>query len=154
MHRTLVALALALTLGGCDDDNESTDGNGVTSATEASIAEVTVSATPILVPATPTGDADFPWVITWVTTVRETAGVAARVDRVSVVLVDTKVIYEGVDLAAIGTTQVAANGSVSYDLALVYALADGGRLAVVSIIVDLTDSRGNTVQASGQLRIV
>jgi hypothetical protein len=33
-------------------------------------------------------------------------------------------------------------------------LPDGGRLAVVSIIVDLTDSKGNRIQAAGQLRII
>lgn len=152
MRKTLVALALIAGLAGCSDDSKDTSGNpAAPEAPPATIALVTATANPVFVTATPTGDPDFPWVISWVTTVRETAGVAARVDRISVVLVDVKAVYEGANLG--GAPQIAASGSSSFNQSLFYSLPDGGRLAVVSVIVDLTDSKGNRVQAAAQLRI-
>ena len=106
---------------------------------------------PVFVTAQASGDPNFPWIISWVTTVKETAGIAARVDRINVVLVDTKVIYEGGNLG--GAPNIGASGSSTFNQSLLYSLPDGGRLAVVSIIVNLTDSKGNRVQAAAQIRI-
>lgn len=151
MRKTLVALALIAGLAGCGD-NKDANGNPVAAdAPPATIALVTATANPVFVTAVATGDPDFPWVISWVTTVRETAGLAARVDRISVVLVDVKAVYEGANLG--GTPQIAASGSSNFNQSLFYSLPDGGHLAVVSIIVDLTDSKGNKIQAAAQLRI-
>lgn len=153
MRKSLVALALVLGLAGCEDDGgEESPTTPEAPATEAAMALVQATVSPVFVPATSTGDPSFPWQISWVTTVRETAGVAARVNWISVVLVDAKVVYQGADLG--GSTQVAARGSASFGQTLFYSLPDGGRLAVVSIVVDLTDSRGNHVQAAAQLRII
>ena len=153
MRKTLVALALIAGLAGCGDDPVvDPAGNPVSpDAPPATIALVTATANPVFVTAVATGDPDFPWVISWVTTVRETAGIAARVDRINVVLVDVKAVYEGDNLG--GAAAIAASGTSSFNQSLFYSLPDGGRLAVVSIIVDLTDSKGNRIQAAAQLRI-
>jgi hypothetical protein len=155
MRKSLVALALVLGLPGCNGDGTDSENNPSapeSPAAEATMALVQATTSPVLVPATATGDPALPWRISWVTTVRETAGVAARVDRIIVVLVDAKVVYQGADLG--GSPQVAARGSASFNQALSYSLPDGGRLAVVSIVVDLTDTRGNRVEAAAQLRII
>lgn len=152
MRKTLIALALVAGLAGCGDDNNDTSGNpAAPDAPPATIALVTATANPVFVTAVATGDPDFPWAISWVTTVRETAGIAAQVNRIQVFLVDVKAVYEGGNLG--GSPQIAASGSSSFNQALFYSLPDGGRLAVVSIIVDLTDSKGNKIQAAAQLRI-
>lgn len=152
MRKTLVALALIAGLAGCGEDAVDSAGNPVSpDAPPATIALVTATANPVFVTAVATGDPDFPWAISWVTQVRETAGIAARVDRISVVLVDVKAVYEGTNLG--GAAQIAASGSSSFNQSLFYSLPDGGRLAVVSIIVDLTDSKSNRIQAAAQLRI-
>jgi hypothetical protein len=154
MRKTLIALVLIAGLAGCGEDTV-TGPSGIPVSTEpppATIALVTATANPVFVPAVASGDPNFPWVISWVTTVRETAGIAARVDKISVVLVDVKAVYEGANLG--GTAQVAASGSSNFNQSLFYSLPDGGRLAVVSIIVDLTDSKGQKIQAAAQLRII
>jgi hypothetical protein len=152
MRKTLVALALITGLAGCGEDTVDSAGNPVSpDAPPAEIALATATANPVFVTAEATGDAAFPWVISWVTTVHETAGIAARVDKISVVLVDVKAVYEGANLG--GAAQIAAKGTSNFNQSLFYSLPDGGRLAVVSIIVDLTDSKGNRIQAAAQLRI-
>ena len=152
MRKTLVALALIAGLAGCGEDKVDSNGNPVSpDAPPATIAVVTVTANPVFVTAEGSGDPNFPWVISWVTTVKETAGIAAHVDRINVVLVDTKAVYEGGNLGGAGP--IAASGSSTFNQSLFYSLPDGGRLAVVSIIVDLTDSKGNRVQAAAQIRI-
>jgi hypothetical protein len=153
MRKTLVALALIAGLAGCGEDKVDSAGNPVAAdAPPATIALVTATANPVFVTAVATGDPNFPWAISWVTTVRETAGIAARVDRINVVLVDVKAVYEGANLG--GTAQIGASGSSNFNQSLFYSLPDGGRLAVVSIIVDLTDSKGQRIQAAAQLRII
>lgn len=153
MRKTLVALALIAGLAGCGEDKVDSNGNPVSpDAPPATIAVVTVTANPVFVTAEASGDPNFPWVISWVTTVKETAGIAAHVDRINVVLVDTKAVYEGGNLG--GAAPIAASGSSTFNQSLFYSLPDGGRLAVVSIIVDLTDSKGNRIQAAAQIRIL
>jgi hypothetical protein len=153
MRKTLVALALIAGLAGCGDNKVDSAGNPVAAdEPPATIALVTATANPVFVTAVATGDPDFPWAISWVTTVRETAGIAAHVDRINVVLVDAKAIYEGASLG--GAPQIAAKGSSNFNQSLFYSLPDGGRLAVVSIIVNLTDAKGNRIQAAAQLRII
>jgi hypothetical protein len=154
MRKTLVALALIAGLAGCGDDNNNKDTVANPAAPEAppaTIALVTATANPVFVTAVATADPAFPWAISWVTTVKETAGIAATVNRITVVLVDVTAVYEGDNLG--GTAAIAANGTSSFNQALFYSLPDAGRLAVVSIIVDLTDSKGNKIQAAAQLRI-
>lgn len=153
MRKTLIALALIAGLAGCGDDTTGTGTANPTAsdAPPATIALVTASANPVFVTAVATGDADFPWAISWVTNVRETAGVSAQVNRINVFLLDVTAVYEGGNLG--GSSQIAANGNSSFNQSLFYSLPDGGRLAVVSIIVDLTDSKGNKIQAATQLRI-
>ena len=151
MRKILVALVLVAGLAGCSD-NKDANGNPVApDAPPATIALVTATANPVFVSAVPTGDPNFPWAISWVTSVRETAGIAARVDRITAVLVDVTAVYDGANLG--GAAQVGANGSSSFNQSLFYSLPDAGRLAVVSIIVELTDSKGNKIQAAAQLRI-
>ena len=150
MRKSLVALAVIALLGGCGKNNNDS-GTGPNAAT---IALVTATANPDQVGARATSDPNFPYQISWSTQVKESAGVAATVTQIAVVLVDKKVILAGPNLAALGSTSLAANGTLSFPLTLAYSLPGGGRLAVVSIIVDLTDSKGNRIQAAAQLRIL
>jgi hypothetical protein len=159
MRKSLLALALlalVLPLPGCNDETEG--GDQVTQpegiVTEATIAELSVTVAPVLVPAVATGDPGFPWQISWVTTVRETAGVAATVQRISVFLVDAKLVLGPAEVAQLGSPNLAARGSTTFNQTIFYALPNGGRLAVVTVIVDVVDSRGNSVSAEAQLRII
>lgn len=150
MRKSLVALAVVSLLGGCGKNNNDSG----TSPSAATIALVTATANPDQVGARATADPNFPYQISWATQVKESAGVAATVTQIAVVLVNTKLILTGANLAALGSTSLAANGTLSFPLTLTYSLPGGGRLAVVSIIVDLTDSKGNRIQAAAQLRIL
>ncbi len=158
MRKTVLALALVALLPACNDD-ETTDSNGTTTASEpeATIAQVTVTANPTLVPAVATGDATFPWAISWQTAVRETGGIAATVTTIDVYLVDLVLTYSGADLVASstnGSVNLAARGTLTFNGGFLYSLPDGGRFAVVSIVVWLRDARGNVISQVAQLRIV
>jgi hypothetical protein len=157
MRKSLVAVALVASLGGCNKDDTSptaseSPATESTTATESAFAQVQATVSPVLVPASASGDPAFPYQISWTTTVKETAGVAARVDRIQAVVVDGKAIFQGTDLG--GSAQLAAKGTATFNQTLVYSLPTGGYLAVISVIVDLTDARGNKVQAAAQLRII
>jgi hypothetical protein len=151
MRKSLVALAVFAMLGGGCGKDDNDNGTGPSNAT---IALVTATANPDQVGAVATADPNFPFAIAWSTQVKESAGVAATVTQIAVVLVDTKLILNGPSLSAIGSTSLPANGTLNFPLSLAYSLPGGGRLAVVSIIVDLTDSKGNRLQAAAQLRIL
>ncbi len=167
MRKSVLAVALALAvalLPGCND--ESTSGsNGPTTPSspsaeatpEPTVAAVTVTPDPVLVPAQPTADHAFPWAISWQLTVRETAGISATVTTIDVYLDDLVLTYTGADLTAsstTGSTALAARGTLTFNESLFYSLADGGRLAVVSVVVWLRDQRGNVISQAAQLRIV
>ena len=77
---------------------------------------------------------------------------AGRVDRIQAFVVDGKAIFQGSDLG--GSGQLAARGTATFNQSLAYSLPSGGYLAVISIIVDVTDAKGNKVQAAAQLRII
>lgn len=163
MRKSLLALALVALLPACNSD-ETSGTTPTTPATptgqptpEPTVAVVTVTPSPILVPAVATGNAAFPWVISWQTTVRETAGIAATVTTIEVFLVDSVLTLDGANLnaeSATGSTSLASKGSLTFNQSLAYDLPDGGRLAVVSIVVWLRDARGNTISQVAQLRII
>jgi hypothetical protein len=158
-----VALAVAF-LPACNDEQTPTNPTaspspspGASPAAEATIAAVTVTPNPVLVPAVATGDPTLPWAISWQLTVRETAGIAATVTTIDVYLDSLVVTYSGDALTASSTTAstaLAARGTLTFNQSLFYSLADGGRLAVVSVVVWLRDQRGNVISQAAQLRIV
>jgi len=166
MRKSLLALALVALLPACNNDETSgtTPTTPTTTPTPASqptpeptVAVVTVTPNPVFVPAIATGNATFPWEISWQTTVRETAGIAATVTTIDVYLVDSVLTLKGADLNAVsatGSVSLASKGSLTFNQSLAYDLADGGRLAVVSIVVWLRDARGNTISQVAQLRII
>jgi hypothetical protein len=160
-----VALALAVALLPACNDEETSSSNGPTTPTspsaeatpEPTVAAVTVTPNPVLVPAVPTADSVFPWAISWQLTVRETAGISATVTTIDVYLDSLVLTYSGDDLTAsssTGSTALAARGTLTFNESLLYSLADGGRLAVVSVVVWLRDQRGNVISQVAQLRIV
>jgi hypothetical protein len=159
LRKIVLALALVALLPACNDDEDTPESNGTTSASEpeATIAQVTVTATPTLVPAESTADPDLPWAISWQTQVTETGGIAATVTTIDVHLLDLVVSYSGPELSAASTTgsvALAARGNLTFNGNLFYALPDGARLAVVSVVVWLQDARGNTISQVAQFRIV
>jgi len=156
MRKSLVAVVLVAGLAGCNDDNKSptaTESPLVANpATEGLVSEVQATVSPVLVPASASGDPNFPYQISWTTTVKEFGGVAGRVDRIQAFVVDGKAIFQGADLG--GSGQLAARGTATFNQSLAYSLPSGGYLAVISIIVDVTDAKGNKVQAAAQLRVI
>ena len=157
MRRSLVAVVLVAGIVGCNDDNKSPTATEspapeANPATEGLVSEVQATVSPVLVPASASGDPSFPYQISWTTTVKEFGGVAGHVDRIQAFVVDGKAIFQGSDLG--GSGQLAARGTATFNQTLLYSLPTGGYLAVISIIVDVTDAKGNKVQAAAQLRII
>jgi len=161
MRRTVIALSLMVTLSGCGDDNNtpaspSSPSPSPSATPEPTIAVITATSNPSLVPAVVPGDPAFAWQISWVLEVRESAGIAGRVNFLSVTIADQQVLIldtAGV-VALAGSNSVAARGALQIPLTLLYNLPDGGRLANVTTTVNFTDARGNVLVTSAQLRIV
>ena len=163
MRRAVIALSLMVTLSGCGDDNNtpaspsSPSPSPAASATpEPTIAVITATCNPSLVPAVVPADPAFAWQISWVLEVRESAGIAGRVNFLSVTIADQQVLVldtAGV-VALAGSNSVGARGALQIPLTLLYNLPDGGRLANVTTTVNFTDARGNVIVTSAQLRIV
>ena len=163
MRKSLLALALVALLPACNNNDNSSD-TGTTPSNPSSqptptptVATVAVTVNPVFVPAVATADPNFPWTIAWQTTVRESAGISATVTAIDVTIADRVTTYSGAALAAASTTgspNLASKGSLTFNQAVSYDLADGGRLAVVSIVVWLKDAKGNTISQVAQLRII
>jgi hypothetical protein len=161
LRKSFLALAFAVALlPACNDEETPTNPSATPSPSptaEATVAEVTVTPNPVLVPAGATADPQFPWAISWQLTVRETAGIAATVTTIDVYLDGVVLTYAGDDLTAsssTGSTSLASRGTLTFNESLFYSLPDGGRLAVVSVVVWLRDQRGNVISQAAQLRIV
>jgi hypothetical protein len=154
MRRSLLVLPLVLAFAGCGSD--SNNGTSTPSVTVPTMAALTVTANPALVPAAPSSDPAFSWQITWTTEIRETAGVTTKVNYLQVTIADRQVLFlNSAEIAAIaGSSQVAGAGLLRVPLTLLYTLPDGGRLANVTITAYATDSANNQLVSSGQLRIV
>jgi hypothetical protein len=162
MRRAVIALPLIVALAACDDDSTNspatpTSPSPTASATpEPTIAVLTATCNPSLVPAVVPADPAFAWQISWVLEVRESAGIAGRVNFLQVTIADQQVLVldtAGI-VAAAGSNSVGARGALQIPLSLLYNLPDGGRLANVTTTVNFTDARGNVLVTSAQLRIV
>jgi hypothetical protein len=159
MRRALIALTLVVGLAGCGDDNNSP--TSPTSPSPAATPEPTISVViatcnPSLVTAAVSSNPAYTWQISWVLAVQESAGIAGRLNFLQVTIADQQVLVlsaAGITAAA-GTTNVAARGTLNIPLTLFYTLPDGGKLANVTTTINFTDSRGNTVVTSAQLRVV
>ena len=163
MRRTLLALFLIAGLTACDDDNN----NGPTNPTgspspssgatpEPTIAQVGATCAPSLVPAVPSVFAGYAYQISWVLDVRESNGISGRITYLQVTIADQQVMFldaAGIAAAA-GTSNVGAKGSLQIPLTLAYNLPDGGKLANVTTTISFTDSKGNVLITSAQLRII
>ena len=164
MRKSLLALALVALLPACNNNDNNSSNSPTTPSSpssqptpEPTVANVVVTVNPVLVPAVATADPNHPWSIAWQTTVRETAGISATVTTIDVTLADLFTTYSGADLAAASTTgspNLASKGTLTFNQGISYNLADGGRLAVVSIVVWLKDGKGNTISQVAQLRII
>ena len=162
MRRTLLALFLIAGLTACDDDNDTPTGPSASpspsggATPEPTIAQVGATCNPSLVTAVPSVFAGYAWQISWVLDVRESNGISGRINYLQVTIADQQVLF--LDAAAIaaaaGSANVAARGSLQVPLTLAYNLPDGGKLANVTTTVSFTDSRGNVLITSAQLRII
>ncbi len=161
MRRTLIALPLVLSLAGCgDDDNTpaspSNPSPSPSATAEPTISVITATSNPSLVAAASSPDPAYAWQISWVLEVRESAGIAGRLNFLQVTIADQQVLVlssAGIAAAA-GSSSIAARGALQIPLTLFYNLPDGGKLANVTTTVNFTDSRGNVLVTSAQLRIV
>jgi hypothetical protein len=161
MRRAVIALSLCVTLAGCGDDattpaTPSSPSPSPSATPEPTIAVVTATCNPTLVPAVVPADPAFAWQISWTLEVRESAGIAGRVNFLSVTIADQQVLIldtAGVTAAA-GSNNVGARGTLLIPITLLYNLPDGGKLANVTTTVNFTDARGNVLVTSAQLRIV
>jgi hypothetical protein len=161
MKRFLIALPLVVGLAGCGDDNNSPTSPGSpspspSSTAEATIAVVTATSNPSLVAASVSADPAYTWQISWVLAVQETAGIAGHLNFLQVTIADQQVLVlsAGGISAVAGSNSVSAKGSLQIPLTLQYTLPDGGKLANVTTTINFSDSRGNVIVTSAQLRIV
>jgi hypothetical protein len=159
MRRTLVVLSLLVALTGCDDDNNSpssptSPSPNPSGSPAATMALVSATCVPSIVPAVPSVFAGFAWQVSWVLDVRESAGINGRVNFLQVTIADQQVMFmDAAGIAAVaGSANVAARGALPIPLTLPYNLPDGGKLANVTATINFTDARGNVLVASGQLR--
>jgi ABC-type glycerol-3-phosphate transport system substrate-binding protein len=153
MRRLLVALPLVVGLAGCGGDNNSPTSPGDTTPT---IAVVVATSNPSLVSAAVSPNPAYSWQISWVLDLQETAGIAGTLDFLQVTIADRQVLVlsaAGIKAAA-GSNSLAAKGSLNIPLTLLYTLPDGGKLANVTTSINFTDSKGNVIVTSAQLRIV
>jgi hypothetical protein len=161
MRRFLIALPLVVGLAGCGDDtttpaSPSSPSPSASATPEPTIAAITATSNPSLVGAAVSPDPAYTWEISWVLAVQETAGIGGRLNFLQVTIADQQVLVlsaAGISAAA-GTTSVSAKGSLQIPLTLRYTLPDGGKLANVTTTVNFTDSKGNVIVTSAQLRIV
>lgn len=161
MRRILIALPLVVGLAGCGDDNSSPSSPSSPSPSPAATPEPTISVitatcNPSLVTAAVASDPAYAWQISWVLAVQESAGIAGRLNFLQVTIADRQVLVlsaAGIAAAA-GSNSVGAKGSLNIPLTLLYNLPDGGKLANVTTTVNFTDSRGNVLVTSAQLRVV
>jgi hypothetical protein len=161
MRRALIALPLVLSLAGCGDDNNSpsspsSPSPGASATPEPTIAVLTATCNPSLVAAAVSSDPAYAWQISWVLEVRESAGIAGRLNFLQVTIADQQVLVlsaAGIAAAA-GSSSIGARGALQIPLTLFYNLPDGGKLANVTTTVNFTDSKGNVIVTSAQLRIV
>jgi hypothetical protein len=158
MRRSLIALVLVSLLPACGNDNKKTN-TTPTSAntigpTVGQLAAINISATPVLVPAVASSTPGFQWQISWTLSLQETAGVSATLTEVDVVMDNGVLTFGPSALSAQGGTQLASKGTLTLNQSVAYTLSNGGRLATVVIVAFLTDSNGNHIQVSTQIRIV
>lgn len=160
MRRVLIALPLVVGLAGCGDDNNSPSSPSSTpspaATPEATISVITATCNPSLVTAAVSSEPAYAWQISWVLAVHESAGIAGRLNFLQVTIADRQVLVlnaAGIAAAA-GSNSVGARGTLNIPLTLFYNLPDGGKLANVTTTVNFTDSRGNTLVTSAQLRVV
>lgn len=161
LRKSVLALALVALLPGCSDETSNPAGGTTPSPSPSPTAEptsavITVSVNPVLTPAIATGDPNFPWAVTWQTTVRETAGIGATVTAIDVHFVTLVATYIGGDLNAAstnGSVALAARGSLTFNQGFSYTTLDGN-VAVISIVVWVRDARGNVISSVAQLRII
>ena len=161
MRRALIALPLVVSLAGCGDDNNtpaspSNPSPSPSATAEPTISVITATSNPSLVAAAVSPDPAYAWQISWVLEVRESAGIAGRLNFLQVTIADQQVLVlnSGGIAAAAGSSSVGARGALQIPLTLFYNLPDGGKLANVTTTVNFTDSRGNVLVTSAQLRIV
>ncbi len=161
MRRSLIALVLVSLLPACGNDNKKstspTSASTTVGPTVGQLASIAISANPVLVPAVPSSNHNFQWQISWQLTLQETAGVAANVTEVDVVM-DSGIFTFGPSAilaqSANGTNQVPSKGTLQLNQSVAYTFANGSRLATVVIVAFLTDANGNHIQVSTQIRIV
>ncbi len=159
MRRALIALPLVIGLAGCGDDNTSPSSPTSPSPAatpESTISVVTATCNPSLVTAAVSSEPAYAWQISWVLAVHESGGIAGHLNFLQVTIADRQVLVlsaAGIAAAA-GSNSVGANGTLNIPLTLFYNLPDGGKVANVTTTVNFTDSRGNTLVTSAQLRIL
>lgn len=155
MRRTLITLVLVALLGACGSNKKNTTTGP--SGTPGSIAVITITAVPVLVPGVSSATPGFQYQISWVLTLQETAGVAATLTEVDAVI-DSAIIKFGAAAVAAqstsGSNQVAAKGTLQLNQGFAYTFKNGSRLATVVITAYLTDAGGNRIIESTQIRIV
>lgn len=132
--------------------------------TAATSAVVTLTASPSPSTAVTSSNAAYAWGTAFTVTVAETGGVGVTVGAVTIkvqqasggiVIVPTSdvvEVYRLLDLKTSGNrVEAKTTAGIGFDVA--YTLPNGGREALVTVSVSLTDDNGNTATQSVQVRV-
>ncbi len=134
---TVAVVSLTFSLVSCQGDSPTSP------STQAAI---TVSVSPDPGMAEASSDPDFPWSVDFTVTIRETAGIGVAVDRVRVLSGDVTIDFDASDvIAAAGTNQISARGTLAVPLGIFYATESGDRGIDANIEVQCTDNEGNVI---------
>lgn len=160
MGATVKRLAIAMLLAGAGCAGEN-DPMALTAATTATAgAQLTVSVQPIALIVADDGS-DTPLSATWNVVITESSGrsggtvkflnATVRDAQSGAAAIPPSLALTETDIAALaGTSRLAAGGSITVPLSLVFGLRSGGQRATVSVAVQVLDDNGETISAIGQ----
>lgn len=152
-----LAIAMILSGAGCAGEN---DPLALTAATRATAgAQITVSVQPIALIVI--DESDTPLSATWNVVITESSGRSGGTVRFlnatvrdadsGAAAIPPSLALTETDIAALaGTSRLAAGGSITVPLSLVFGLRSGGQRATVSVAVQVLDDNGQTISSIGQ----
>jgi hypothetical protein len=155
------AALLALAGGGGESSSPSRTATTTSAPVAASRASYSISITPSPIPAQPSTEPDFDWLIRFTVTIVESSGLGGNVDFVNAVLRDgaTGAILPGVNFGAqdvisrAGTNRVEARSQLQIPLGVVYNVSGGSSAGTLTVDAQLTDDRGNVQRLSANALI-
>lgn len=107
-----------------------------------------------------TNGAQFDFAVSMTIVVRETAGLGGNIDSIDLFSARNGAVYSTLNLNPsqiaqfAGTNHVAASGSLSVPLSLLYSTPDGGKERTTAVFVRFTDDKGNAFTQSVTVNVL